>query len=149
MPRFRVLEGKHICNDADGYEQTYVRSEVFEDKLNCLRFNAAVDDRKFELVGTNVPLTKKPPSNTRHGKPITTGKINPDEVDAEIAAMTGSRSPGKKQAAEKPASAEGDTYDSMTIDELKKFAESEEIPLGNAATKAQIIAAIRAAAPAE
>jgi hypothetical protein len=49
----------------------------------------------------------------------------------------------KKEMPVDPASPQGDGLDSFTLDELKQLAEDDEVDLGKAKTKEQVIKAIR------
>jgi hypothetical protein len=114
--RFRLLCGKHHEGDANGAQRTYVRGDVFDSPYNLLKFNS-LESKRFEVVPDSTPLV-----HNEVKKP-------PAEPNLET--------PQAGPATE-------NTLDSMTVTELRTLAEEEEIDLGNASRKDQIIQAIRA-----
>lgn len=161
--RFRLLRGTHFEN-----KTKINRGDVFESKSNLLRFNSAGSIR-FERVGSGSKLTKDVYGTK--GK-ATQGTVSPSyehdqqkllqqdkllsEKDKEIERL-------KLELANRNASYTVDDlvnqeeedllgdddptaiFDSMSLQELKAHAEAEEIDLGGATKKQDIIDVLRAA----
>lgn len=113
---FKVLVGIHVQNDENGVEQTYnPTSGAFPSYSDLC---ARLGDDKFQLVS-------KGPQNPRSA--------------VGQAAFEGFNSNAPHTA----FNPKEDTFDAMTVEELKSYAASEEIDLGKAKTKAEIIAVVR------
>ena len=113
---FRVLVGQHVEANAQGQEVTYnAVSGPFPAYSDLVtRFG----DDKFQLVSR--------------------GTTNPSGNVAQAA------SEGFNSVAPVTAfNAKEDTFDAMTVEELKQHAANEEIDLGKAKTKAEILSVIR------
>jgi hypothetical protein len=128
LKRFRLKRSQHCDNDPHtGKNTVYVKGDVFDSDKDLLKENRATPDKdRFELVSSDTPmhyagcpLTRK---EQKEGKTLTT---TPSTVV-------------------NPSAAE-DTFSSMTLDELKKFAQAEDINLGKAKSKDEVLAVIRAA----
>ena len=124
--RFKVLEGKHIeggHNDGKGNRvpgTVYSRGDVVETKDNLLRFNSGARRPKFEKLDDAAPITQQ--SATPQAKPST---------------------PHSPAVAVKNQMAFA-TLESMSVAELQKYCEGEEIDLGRAKSKDEILKVIKA-----
>jgi len=126
--KFRLLAGCHSeGTDQDGKPITFRKGDVFESDYNLDKMFNSVGAIKFEaLDGVQFKSALE------------------DMSDEELAAEVVRRQEAK--AGNQPTSTEyqeEDSLDSMTVRELKNFAEQEEIDLGNASTKENIIRVIR------
>lgn len=125
LKRFRLKRAQHCDTDPHtGKNTVYVKGDVFDSDKDLLRENRSNPDKdRFELVSSDTPmhyngcpLTRK---EQKEGKTTTPTVVNPTAAE--------------------------DTFSSMTLDELKKFAQAEDINLGKAKSKDEVLAVIRAA----
>lgn len=117
--RYRLLSGGHIENDMTGKERRYSQGEVFESNdKNLLRFNAPGMAPKFEQVNKQTPI----------GRPN-----QGDSIPAPTAIVTTNAISIKDL----------DTLQSMNVKELTAWAAEEEINLGAAKSKDEILKAIK------
>jgi hypothetical protein len=98
------------------------------------------------------PRTDLEAKNNRPGAPIRIEKVSDATPLTAVKPGIRSRKERKEQETEAPKAAPqmpanevADTYDAMTVEQLRSHAAAEEIPLGAAKTKAEIIAALRSA----
>jgi hypothetical protein len=119
--QFRLLVGTHCEGEKDEDNRLimYKQGDIVETKSDlCAKFNS-VGSVKFERIETEnaqLPLSK----------PVT-------------------QAPGGSVKTATPAANPIDTFEAMSVEELKKHAEQEEINLGKAATKPEIIKVLRSA----
>jgi hypothetical protein len=73
------------------------------------------------------------------------GKVGRDDAAFFFRESTSSPVPKEEEQAPTPAATPGDGLDRMTVPELEKLADEEEIDLSKAGNKADKVAAIRAA----
>lgn len=114
--RWQVVAGSHIENDLEGNEAVYSQGTKFWSKNDLSKFNGpgAV---KFELI------EKKVVDDPR--REVSLAPAAPESLPSSPAQVSGM-----------------ETFNSMTVQELKKWAESEEVELGAAKSKEQILQAI-------
>lgn len=107
---FRLLRGRHV-DRKDGKRITYEAGEIIETTADLLKFNSIDGHKKYE-------------------------KLDPNQLAVIVA-----QAAAVKEDMLPPPSSGGvmDTYSSMSLDELKKFAKEESIPLGNAKTKEEVL----------
>ncbi len=127
---YELLHGHHIMDGPDGKETKYLRGSFITTKTDLERLNVPGYDPKFRRVHED-----KRPVDSAAQQPGETAKAYAERLRALAV------------AAEAAADREGDTLDAMTVEELRAFAESEEIPLGEdvVVDKAKLTAAIRSA----
>jgi hypothetical protein len=134
--KFQLLPEDDLPESVPDLERRY---QEIKQKLDTLRSNAAIIAAQ-PPVEDPVPQTPAPAQKpVPVVQPAHTDASSWDAQQADNAAS---------QKASNSLSVQGsdlDTYDAMTLDELKKFAAGEEIELGNAKTKPEIIAHIREA----
>lgn len=172
-PIVRDSDGNWVRQDVmygnvsiEGMEGTAPNGDVFETNVDMGRYNKP-GAQKFQLVEDAIPETEAAlerridedrrklealRAEKASGKTVTESRPIPDgkgPTPDKLAAL--GINPGGKPTSEQ-AQASVDrlvnmmrTYDSMSIDELKRHAEAEEIDLGTARSKAEIIDALMAA----
>lgn len=127
MPMFRVVNGSHSNGERDpatGKLITYKKGEVFESKHDLVKTHNSNVSVKFERMPEGALPSRSP------------------VAQAAIAGASQALTPPGKSAF---GSAE---LEVLTIEELKKLAEQEEIDLGKLTSKKDIIARIQSAVPA-
>lgn len=127
MPKFRVLRGTFSMKvNGQRPPVIYQKGEVFETARTDLlaRNNPPGGKPRLEPVPDSTPVTPAKPG-----------------IRARSARKAQEAEPARPPASPPDA----DTYDSMTVEQLRAHAAAEEITLGAAKTKAEIIAALRAA----
>ena len=138
MPRFKILHGKHtqkeqVGTNPDGspvfrpvtYGRNTPKGDVVDSPSDLVaKFNSP-GSTKFELI----------PEPARHYAPPVAA-VAPTPVTLAQATAAAYTPPSKPLT---------DALDQMSVGDLKKFADSEEIDLKGARTKEEMIRAIRAA----
>ncbi len=119
--RFRINYSIHSDTDPRTLVNTiYHKGSVFESTIELDKeFNTDPAKPKFTRVDNSVPLTYNTPTSKTDTAP--TPKVETNESSTN----------------------KDDTLSSMTVEELRQYALSEEIDLGKAKTKAEILAIIR------
>jgi hypothetical protein len=143
MARYRLLRGSHIeahfrlSNPKDpasaviDESKVYQRGDIIETEDDLLKYNGGpMDPKKFELVLDELTDLKSMLSARE--------KLE-QRIKVAQAAEEGFRT-SQTDAAKYPAN---DTLESMSVAELRKYAEEEEIDLGAATKKDQILNIIR------
>lgn len=124
MPRYKVHRGTvSLKVNGDRVPTIFHKGEVFESPRTDLASRPGTPVR-VELVPDGTPLTP--------AKPGIRARRDRKAQEAE---------PVKPKM---PANEVTDTYESMTVADLQRHAAAEEISLGAAKSKAEIIAALRA-----
>lgn len=138
--KWKLLVGKH----AEGKRDTlkiYVKGDIIETDKDLSKFNGPYPNmHKFELVedngaGSESTLVTNPSKGT--------SLSGSDPVAVAAAAKAGYDTINAQQS-KPPTQNFDDTLEAMTEAELKKFAEAEEIDLGTAKGKKDILKAIKA-----
>lgn len=112
--RYRLLAGQHIQTDTDGKERKHVQGEVFESEQDLLHHNAMGMRPKFEQVDRLTPIGFA--QAPQQSSSVATANLTDKEFD---------------------------TLKVMSVDELKKWSKEEEINLGTAKTKEEILKTIK------
>lgn len=133
--KFRVMAGQHSGFDKDMQTRLWRTGEIAECYHKTTgkpydlakRFNQP-DSVKFQLVPADTPSSKG--LLLEQGNPV----ADPDEADTQEVpvAKTGHRLDGTD-----------DMFDSMTLVELRKYAEENEIPIDGVKTQEATLEAIR------
>lgn len=151
--RLRLRAGFHFDNDPNGRMTMYSPGDVFLSRYNY----AKKWPEKFERVADYVPLSGGDKQFSQDGEWVDLEQMNEDsEVvsqsdsvlpDQGVQAPIQQAQPSVQQAqtpTKKPPRQEDDaTLTQMTVNELKSYAEDEEIDLGNATRKEEILKIIR------
>lgn len=150
--RFRLLEGQHVQNDAHGNKVKFsARSNNIVESATdlCDRFNTKDPHfpRKFERIdgheqgaGYEEAIAAAYRKGMEDARTAAATPATPSPVAA--AAQQGFNTLYTDSGGKPPQS---DSLDRMTVKELQELAAEEEIKLGNAKSKEEIIKAIRAA----
>ena len=120
--KYRLLVGQHIENiPGTQIEVTYNAGDTFESASRLEKFNSPGHSPKFERLQDDVKVGVKSTPKVSNDLPpnLVEEGSDGDSVDA---------------------------LDSMTVAELYKFARENDIPIGNARKKHELIEAIRKAA---
>ncbi len=152
MARFKLLVGSHSQDvEVDGkivthsYKVENNKCPIIDSDTDlCKRFNTPGFPGKFEQV----------PDNVKPSKPVvvTGGDAAPKAPKArpfsapqgyELEEKNETAPKADKESEEEEGGTGEDTYDSMTVAQLREHAAEEEIPLHGATTKADIIKALR------
>jgi hypothetical protein len=151
MPRFKLLVGQHIETNLDGREVTYKAGAEFDSVTDLDMMNAPGCPPKFQrlLEHYPVPQSHTHPSNPPRNAPVP----GPKAQSSSRAPKARAGAPHSQGAipvvpvAGSPPSVSGtnDGLDTLTVSELQKVAQEEEIELKGANSKEEILAAIRAA----
>lgn len=133
--KYRLLAGSHVQNDANGKEDMFraypARSREYPRGLQpiiessvdlCRRFNKPGFPKKFERVPQSTP-TSLP------------DKLVREEEETEEEFFEETVAPSMDQVIA--------SIDNMTVEQLKAFADEEEIDLSTAKTKAEIVKVIK------
>ena len=116
MPKFRILAGKYHED-----RRFWTSGQVFETSTNPLKLNTP-GMKRFERVDDTTTVDP--------------GTLYADEVTRQSVEAGVADTPAAKASV-------ADTLAEMTVQELRTFAASEEIDLGSAKTKEQILDIIR------
>ena len=143
----RVLGGQHIQRDADGVERKYFPGEVFRNREKLYERYP----EKFEGVMPGVPSNYVQPTMQRPDETSEqfAKRMEALVADANKAMLESIQKEIERNKVEQPsvpavqAVATDATFDLMTVDELRKFAESEEINLHGAKTKDAMLKVIK------
>ena len=128
--RYRLLRGKHSHGKhPDGSNITYVKGDIFDSSVNLHKL-IDHDRTKFQLVDEHVILTK-----------VKSKSVLKKEQDKEVELPQGSAEDDKVID---PTTAD-DGLDDLSIKELRAMATEDEIDLGEAKSKSDIINVIRSA----
>lgn len=132
--KFRLIKGKHVQNDPSGKSMVYSPGDVFESKVNLIdRYGAG--NQKFERLSED--------AQTHGGRPEKNLLQNPATV--QEAAEKGFKDGQEVSPEITTQNTEDDGLEAMTVTELRRWAEAEEIPLDGKTRKDEIIQAIRMA----
>lgn len=135
MPKFRLLHGNHCENERDPNTNELVKykaGDIFFSPQPLDKMHNSPGSIKFEPVSDGTLVTRHPVA-----KAATAGfNGEPEKIEADSISNT---SQPMFSTAE---------LERMNVEELKKFAAEEEIDLGTASKKADIIARIQSAVPA-
>lgn len=117
MPTFKLLRGRHVTGRAKE-RKTFIagKNDVIVTRHNLLKFNGAGVTPKFR-------------------------KISDEDLGPAQAQSTDMRN---SQAPPPQKPEPNDALNDMTVDQLKKLADEEEIDISGAKTKAELIERIRA-----
>lgn len=126
---YRVLVGSH----AEG-GKLYRQGELVNSKFELHKHNSA-NSIKFERISTSLDELAR--QGVVPGGIVRSPTMDPNQQQANP--MLDQNNPPKPPPTVPPM----DSFDSMTVDDLKRFAEAEEIDLGKAKTKAEMIKALR------
>lgn len=167
MARYKLLVGKHVQDAPSGEgSATYSPGDVFDnDKTELLTLNAPGMSPKFEKVSDSTALRPRvaPKLNSLPAKgkestttvdpkrPTAPAQVIPPEAEGDPSSVDRTRVPGG--TLEGPDETDGedsedggeDTYDSMTVAELRAHAAEEGIGLHGATTKADILKVLKKA----
>lgn len=120
--KFKVLQGTFVNRQGSNIER-YTRGQVFESNVNWAKRHP----EKYLLVADDEPVS-----------PTVGSSLQQSEAAASAPAPADT---GKGLT----KSSDRETYEAMTVDELKEYAAAEEIPLGKAKSKNEIIDVLIAA----
>lgn len=142
--RLRVKAGFHFDNDRNGRMTMYSPGDVFLSRYNY----AKKWPEKFERVADYVPLSGGDKQLTQDGEWTDLEQMTEDsEVvsqSGQVLPDAGVPAPAQQTPPQKPPRQEDDaTLGQMTVNELKSYAEDEEIDLGTATRKEEILKIIR------
>jgi hypothetical protein len=128
LTRFKLNYSNHGDTDPHTKQNTvYVAGDVFDSPHDLLKENTLAAKPKFELAGPKAKLKY-------------VGA--PGYVKTEATKSVEESSPASNPSL-------GGTFSAMTVEELKRFAADEEIDLGKAKTKEQILEVIQQATSAK
>lgn len=129
--KYRLLVGQHIENiPGTEIEATYSAGDTFESASNLERFNSPGHSPKFERLQDDVkvgPKSRVKATPTPEQLPEVQTQLNDEESTDEAT----------------------DTLESMSVAELYKFAKENDIDLGRARKKNELIEVIRKASESE
>ena len=136
--KFRVLVGQHSGLDSDMVTRLWRQGEIVECYHEngkpydlAKRFNQP-DAIKFQLVPADTPSSKGLFLNK--GNP----EADPDEVDAYVTQVA-----ANAEKAGKRLDGTDDIFDSMSMADLKKYAEENEIPVEGIKSREALLEAVR------
>lgn len=124
MPRFKLLHGQHIENDANGKERRYRRGDVFESRDEL--------DKKFdEFPGAMGPKFQR----------ISREEYRPEDLSVEEleSLLAKKRAQAAVAADDDNSKAAAAVFAECTMEELQAHAAEEEISLDGCTTREQVI----------
>lgn len=130
MPKFKFVgTGTHADNHpSDGRNRIYKHGDIIETKSDLLKLNSVEKQDKFIRVSDDIPSS----NGLDTGNPLN----NPPAPPVQNAPVPSVKTPPPG----------GDTYDSMTVQELITFANAEEIDISKIKKdKESLVKALRAA----
>lgn len=149
MPKFRLLAGSHVGPDMTGAEKYWSQGEVIETLQDLTLLNGRGVGPKFARLQDEGPVTEEgliaerdrinqQLADLAKARTVPTAPKTPVQLAAEQGFKSDPPSKAPTSKAEMMAH-----FSKMSQAELKEHCENEEIPMGNATTKEQILAVLK------
>lgn len=119
--KFRVLAGKHAEKDKEGTLRVYSRGEVVDSKSDLSKLNSRGAEKFEKIDEPSVKANPGTPAAQLHGRPPV-ADVPRDELTKRLHA----------------------DLDKMSNDQLKKYAETEEVDLKGAKTREEMLKVLKA-----